>query len=134
MGLDAHIVEFYEANHRGFIIALFSHIVGRLLGIAEIYIIGTVVSSEFTFFAALVLAALAPMVNAVFAFVPGALGILEGANGGMLYLMHMDPATGITIQIAKRLRAIFWILLGLFFLGAHDRKKVWEEEELIEQV
>ncbi len=134
MGLDAHIVEFYEANHRGFIIALFSHIVGRLLGIAEIYIIGTVVSSEFTFFAALVLAALAPMVNAVFAFVPGALGIMEGAYGGMLYLMHMDPATGITIQIAKRLRAIFWILLGLFFLGAHDRKKVWEEEELIEQV
>ncbi|MBT3181285.1 MAG: hypothetical protein HN337_02115 [Deltaproteobacteria bacterium] len=134
MQLDAHIVEFYEMNHKGFIIALCSHIFGRLLGIAEIYIIGTVVSSEFTFFTALVLAALAPMVNAVFAFIPGALGILEGAYSGVLYLMHMDPATGITIQIAKRLRAIFWILLGLYFLGAHDRKKVWEEEALIEQV
>lgn len=134
MELDSHIVDFYNANHRGFIIALLCHILGRALGILEIYAIGRAVSPDFTFFAALVLAALAPMVNAVFAFVPGALGILEGAFSGVLYLLHMDPAIGITIQIAKRLRASFWIVLGLLFLGAHDRKKVWEEEKLIEQV
>ena len=75
------------------------------------------------------------MVNAVFAFVPGAIGVMEGAYSGMLYLLHIDPAIGITIQIAKRMRAAFWILLGLLFLGAHDRQKVWEKEkELMEQV
>jgi len=134
MELDSHIVEFYETNHRGFIIALTCHITGRMLGILEVYAIGRIVSDDFTFFAALVLTALAPMVHAVFAFVPGALGIMEGAFSGVLYLLHLDPAIGITIQIAKRLRATFWILLGLLFLGAHDRKKVWEEKELIEQV
>jgi len=134
MELDEHIVDFYNANHKGFVIALLCHIFGRLLGVVEIYVIGRLVSDEFSLFAALVLTALAPMVNAVFAFIPGALGVLEGAYGGMLYLMHLDPSIGITIQITKRLRAAFWILLGLLFLGAHDRKKVWEDEELIEQV
>jgi len=134
MELDSHIVDFYEANHRGFLIALACHITGRLLGIIEIYAIGRIVSDDFTLFAALMLSALAPMINVVFAFVPGAFGVMEGAYSGALYFLHLDPAIGITIQIAKRLRAAFWIILGLLFLGAHDRKKVWKEEELIEEV
>jgi uncharacterized membrane protein YbhN (UPF0104 family) len=134
MELDSHIVDFYNSNHRGFAIALTLHVVGRLLGILEIYVVGRAVSDEFTFFAALVLTALAPMVNAVFAFIPGAIGVLEGAYSGVLYLMHMDPSVGITIQIAKRIRSVFWIVLGLLFLGAHDRKKMWEDEKFIEQV
>ncbi|MFH0800557.1 MAG: lysylphosphatidylglycerol synthase transmembrane domain-containing protein [Pseudomonadota bacterium] len=132
--LDTHIIDFYEESHRGFLIALGYHIAGRAIGIIEIYAIGRVVSDDFTLFAALVLTALAPMVNAVFTFVPGAFGVMEGAYSGVLYLLHLDPALGITIQIAKRLRAAFWIALGLVFLGAHERKKVWAEEELIEEV
>ncbi|HPQ80710.1 MAG TPA: lysylphosphatidylglycerol synthase transmembrane domain-containing protein [bacterium] len=132
--LDGHITEFYRANHRGFIIALLCHVGGRFLGVLEVYAVGRAVSDEFTFFAALMLTALAPMINVVFAFIPGAFGVMEGAYSGVLYLMNLDPAIGITIQIAKRLRAAFWIALGLLFLGAHDRKKVWEEERLIEEV
>ena len=126
--LDAQIMEFYEFSHRGFWLALACHIGGRLLGIVEVYAIGRVVSDEFTFFAALILTALAPIVNAVFAFVPGALGIMEGAYGGVLYLLHIDPSIGITIQIAKRLRAAIWILIGLLFLGVGQREKALHTE------
>lgn len=132
--LDSHIIDFYEANQRGFLIALFCHILGRMMGVLEIYAIGSIVSDDFTLFAALMLTALSPMVNAVFTFVPGAFGVMEGAYSAVLYLLHMNPAIGITIQIAKRLRAAFWIALGLLFLGAHDRQKVWEEDRLIEEV
>jgi uncharacterized protein (TIRG00374 family) len=134
MELDEHIVDFYNANHRGFLIALSCHVAGRLLGVLEIYAVGRIVSDEFTIFAALMLAALAPMVMAVFAFIPGAFGVMEGAFSGVLYLLHIDPSIGITIQIAKRLRAAFWISLGLLFMGAHDRHKVFDEKEMIDQV
>lgn len=131
--LDGHIIDFYKENKKGFWIALSCHTAGRMLGILEIYAIGRCVSDEFTGFAALVLCALAPIINTVFTFVPGALGVMEGAYSGMLYLLHLDPTIGITIQITKRLRAGCWILLGLIFLGTHDRKKAWREE-LIEEV
>lgn len=127
--LDSHIIDFYESNQRGFILALLAHIAGRLLGVIEIYAIGRVVSDDFTLFAALMLAALAPMVNAVFTFVPGAIGVMEGAYSGVLYIMHLNPSIGITIQIAKRIRSAFWISLGLLFLGAADRRRVWKEDE-----
>jgi uncharacterized protein (TIRG00374 family) len=122
--LDGHIVEFYNSSHTRFLAALGCHVAGRLLGVVEIYAIGRVVDDGFTLFAALMLAALAPMVNAAFAFIPGAFGVMEGAYSGVLYLMHINPAIGITIQITKRLRAAFWIALGLLFLGAHERRKV----------
>lgn len=131
--LDEHIIDFYKTNRRGFLIALACHTVGRFLGIIEIYAIGKCVSDEFTIFTALVLCALSPMINAVFTFVPGALGIMEGAYSGVLYLLHLDPAIGITIQITKRVRAALWILLGLVFLGTRDRQDALKKD-LIEEV
>lgn len=132
--LDSHMIDFYTADHKGFWVALLCHTAGRALGIAEIYAVGKCVAADFTLFAAIVLCALAPIVNAVFTFVPGALGVMEGAYSGVLYLLHIDPAVGITIQISKRIRAAMWITMGLIFLSTHDRKKVWKEEELIEEV
>lgn len=132
--LDSHMIDFYTADHKGFWVALGCHTAGRLLGAAEIYAMGRCVSDEFTLFAAIVLCALAPVINAVFTFIPGALGVMEGAYSGVLYLLHLDPSIGIAIQISKRLRAALWIILGLVFLGTHDREKVWKEEELIEEV
>ncbi len=132
--LDAQIVDFYELSHWGFWLALACHIGGRLLGVVEVYAIGRVVSDEFTLFAALMLTALAPIVNAVFAFVPGALGVMEGAYGGVLYLMHINPSIGITIQIAKRVRAAIWILIGLLFLGYGQREKAFHTELVEEEL
>ena len=131
--LDSHIIDFYKENRRGFIIALLCHLMGRLLGIVEVYAIGRCVSDQFTFFAALILCAMTPMINAVFTFIPGAFGVMEGAYSGILYLLHFNPAIGITIQISKRLRSALWIILGLIFLGTHDRERAWKEE-LIEEV
>jgi len=131
--LDSHIIDFYEANHSGFWFALLCHVMGKLLGILEIYVIGRCVSDDFTLFAALLLCALTPVVSAVFTFVPGAIGVMEGAYSGVLYLLHLDPAIGITIQISKRIRAALWVTLGLVFLSTHDREKAWKEN-LIEEV
>ncbi|OGQ23356.1 MAG: hypothetical protein A3C46_06065 [Deltaproteobacteria bacterium RIFCSPHIGHO2_02_FULL_44_16] len=126
--LDSHIIDFYQSHHRDFLIALGAHTLGRFLGVVEIYVVGRIVSDDFTLFAALVLCALAPMINLLFTFVPGALGILEGAYSGVLYLLGFDPSLGITIQVAKRLRAGCWVALGLLFLGAETRKKAYEEK------
>lgn len=132
--LDAQIIEFYEFSHKGFWLALASHIIGRMLGVVEVYAIGRVVSDEFTLLAALILTALSPVVNALFAFIPGALGVMEGTYSGVLYLMNINPAIGITIQIAKRLRSVVWILIGLIFLGYGQRRKVFHTELVEEEL
>lgn len=125
--IDAHIAAFYHHDPAGFWWALAYHWIGRCLGIVEIYVIGHVADAQFGWVESLILGALAPLIHLLFSFVPGALGVMEGAYSGALYLLHFSPSLGIAIQIVKRVRATLWTALGFIFLSAHDRRKVWEE-------
>lgn len=126
--LDDHIRNFYLTNKKGFWTALSLHCLGRLLGVLEVYIIGRCFSGEFTIFAALLLSALAPIVYFIFTFIPGALGVLEGASSGVLYLLNINPSLGVSIQVIRRLRSAFWIGIGFIILGSHDRRKALKTE------
>jgi len=119
--LDDNIKSFYSHNRSGFFAAVIYHFVGRFLGIVEIFIFGIAISPEFTFRMAILLGALGPVIISTFAFVPGALGVMEGAYGGLLYILGLDPAIGVAIQIGRRVRATFWIIVGLIFIGLHRR-------------
>ncbi|MDO8526816.1 MAG: lysylphosphatidylglycerol synthase transmembrane domain-containing protein [Deltaproteobacteria bacterium] len=111
--LDREVLGLYQKSHRAFWVALAYHLLGRLLGIMEVYLIGKAIAPEqFTLLIALLLATLAPIVNMVFTFIPGALGVLEGAYSGALYLLGLNPALGLTIQIIKRMRAGLWMAFG----------------------
>lgn len=115
--LDFKVAKLYQKSHSIFWEALGFHIVGRLLGVFEVYLIGQMITPKFTFLIALVLATLAPIINMTFTFIPGALGVLEGAYSGALYLLGFDPTIGITIQLVKRIRSLLWIGLGFVFIS-----------------
>lgn len=115
--VDGHIQDFYLMNRKGFWLALMAHIFGRMLGIVEIFIIGYAVDPRFTLGTALMLVAAAPVINFAFAFIPGALGVMESAFSAILFFLHFTPATGLTIQLIKRLRAGVWIAIGFILMG-----------------
>jgi len=115
--LDEKVLQLYQKSHFAFWSALTLHIAGRFLGVFEVYLIGKTITPEFTLVIALLLATLAPIINTAFTFIPGALGVMEGAYSAALYLLGLNPAIGLTIQIVKRIRATLWIGLGLIFIN-----------------
>lgn len=121
--LDQKVVAVYENSHTVFWQALALHLVGRLLGVVEVYCIGKAIAPQFTLLIALFLATLAPIINMAFTFIPGALGVLEGAYSGALYLLGLNPALGLTIQIVKRMRATLWMGLGFVFILTHRHRR-----------
>lgn len=124
--LDTDISEFYLENSKGFWAAFMLHLAGRILGIVEIYMIAEVVYPPFSFFDAWILGAVAPIINIVFTFVPGAVGVLEGASAGVLVLLGAPGSVGITIQIVRRIRQGIWIGLGFAALSVQERKQLLE--------
>lgn len=126
--LDFYISDFYIKNPGGFWSALSMHFFGRLLGVVEIFAVGMIFYPEFTIYAALLLGALAPIVIFLFAFIPGALGVMEGAYSGILYLLNIPPEVGLSIQIFRRIRALIWIIIGYIALGTHERKNILHPE------
>lgn len=121
VNIDAIILEFYSKHPREFWFALLYNCVGRILSIVETYLLGSQLNSNFGLSEAIILSALAPTINLLFSFIPGAMGVMEGAFGFALQLFKMPSSVGLTIQIAKRIRSAIWILIG-YTLTVKSRK------------
>ncbi len=114
--LDRHIMEFYRKDRRLFFVCYLFHFASRLIGIFELIFLARFLGVPMGPWEALFFAAVIPVTNMVGGIVPGTLGVLEGVVSSLFYALSWDPAKGVVLQIARRLRAFFWILLGLLFI------------------
>lgn len=126
--LDTMISSFYREYPLGFWTALAYQAIARAMGIVEIYIIGHLNNSALGWTEAIILGAVAQIINGLFAFIPGALGVMEGAYSGTMLLLGFPPSLGLSIQIIKRLRTAVWTSVGIMLLGKHDRGALWSKD------
>ena len=121
--LDERIMRFYHHSPRRFWAVYFLHFCGRFLAAVEIFLIAFLLAIPLKFSGALVLTSLSILINSLFTFIPGGMGIMEGAYGGLLQIMGLDPIAGVALQLVRRVRALFWILLGLSIVGFSVKSK-----------
>lgn len=116
---DRTLLNFYESKRGAFYQALFLQLLCQGLLVAEIYLIGTALVPAFTPALALVLAATAPLIAALFWFVPGAFGVLELIFAVLLGIAFGTggAAAGITLVLVRRARALVWIIVGMGLTG-----------------
>ncbi len=122
--VDERISIFYRRHPKRFLMVLSSHLMARLCGVLEIYFIALLLDIPLGLTGSLLLASLTILVNMVFVFIPGSLGVLEGAYGALFLLMGLDPAYGVGIQLVRRMRTILWVFIGLLFVVRFPRKVI----------
>ncbi len=115
--IDRQISHFYKQNKKGFFWAFLLHFFGRIAGAVEIYLIGYFLGLPITFTDAYLLASMTVLVNMVFIFVPGALGVMELAYTGIFSLLGLNPAVGTSLQVLRRARMLLWVALGFVFMA-----------------
>lgn len=126
--LDGNINSFYTKDKKRFYRVLLYQFVGRFLGVVEIYLIARLLSIPLLFTHALFLTSLTVLINIVFVFIPGSMGVMEGSYGFLLHLLELNPAHGIAIQLIRRIRTIFWVLVGVVIMGFYKPKERQKEE------
>lgn len=114
--LDEQVSQFYRKHKLHFFEIMLLQYVGRFLGVVEIYLIVSLLGLDISFTACLFMASLTILINLIFVFIPGSLGVMEGGYGALFYLMKLNPVEGVAIQITRRLRTFFWIFLGLLVI------------------
>ncbi|OGP08976.1 MAG: hypothetical protein A2048_03525 [Deltaproteobacteria bacterium GWA2_45_12] len=127
--LDKRISGFYRRHPIYFVLVLSFHFLARLLGVLEIYLIARFLDIPLGAMGALFLASLTILVNLVFVFIPGSMGVLEGAYGALFSVMGLNPVTGVAIQLVRRLRTLFWVLIGLGFMLTYYKLKKPKKRE-----
>jgi uncharacterized protein (TIRG00374 family) len=120
--IDRHISHFYKTNRWGFLAAFSLHFFGRLCGVVEIYLAAIFLGHPLHLMDSYLLASMTIVVNMVFVFVPGSLGVMEGAYAGAFALLNLNPAVGTSIQIVRRVRMVFWTAMGFLFMSQMKHK------------
>ncbi len=120
--IDGHISRFYRLNRKAFSLSFLFHFLGRLCAVAEIYLAARFLEFPLGLRDSYLLGSLTVIVNLVFVFIPGSLGVMEGAFAGVFALLNLDPAIGTSLQIIRRLRMLIWTAVGFFFMSRMNRK------------
>jgi hypothetical protein len=113
--IDQHVRDFYRSNRRGFYLALFFHILEKLHGVAEFWVIfnglGMSVSWGKCFF---IFAVVSTLDNLLF-FVQ--LGGMEAWVSSLLTLMGITrDKINFTAALFRRVRFLFWAVCALLFI------------------
>lgn len=131
---DEEIRHFYRKHKKHFFEILTIHFIARLYGPLEIYTIAQLIGYPISLLFCFYLTALTILINIIFTFVPSSLGVMEGGYGLLFQLLKMDFSYGITIQLIRRLRSIFFIILGLALILVYRPKKFSLNPDLSSQV
>lgn len=109
--------------------SFFLHLAGRILGVAEIMVIVFAVNGYFYFQFSMALGALTSFFGAGFGFIPGALGVLEMLYAQFFLLHGFTPEMGIAIQLVRRLRVVFWMIVGGILLDYNHVARFFRKKE-----
>lgn len=122
--IDQQISLFYKKHPLHFYEIFVLHLLGRLLGPVEIFIMAWLMGFPIGLLPSLYLAALTIVINIVFVFIPGSIGVMEGGYGYLFHLLRFDPAHGVSLQLVRRIRALFYVLAGLLIILFYRPRKI----------
>ena len=120
--IDSEISRFYHEHKGRFVLVNIFHGAGWMLGALETYVILRALGEGVNFDVAFLITSLAVIINSLFFFMPSNIGVLEGGQVFLFFTLGLNPAMGLTLGIIKRMRKIFWISVGWFFLTHLSRR------------
>ena len=125
--IDHRISQFYHHHKARFALVLSFHSLSWLLGACETFAILRFLGVQVEFPAAFLIAALTVIINSLFFFMPSNIGAMEGGQVFLLATLGLDPALGLSLGIIKRMRKLFWVLIGWILLTQLSREAMpWQ--------
>ena len=115
--VDTSISYFYRVHKKRFLQALFFQSLGWFMGICETYVIVTILDTGINFGFCVLLSSLTSIINALFFFLPSNIGVMEGGQVFLFTMLGLDPGLGLSMGLLRRLRRVFWTVVGWFLLS-----------------
>ncbi len=117
---DEKVRYFYNHQKKKFLLSLICFTAGWIISSFEIYVVLNLMDINISFSHAIIIESLSSIITGLIFFIPGSLGIQEG--GILLFfniLGYLRP-DAVFYAIIKRIRELFWLGLGVAFLGKFD--------------
>ncbi len=114
IALDDSIGAFYREGKLRFLASVAWHMAGWLAGALEVALIFFLISHPIDWRQAWFIGAMAQLAAVVGLFAPAGVGMYEGGHYLAASILGISPALGVSVALIRRVREIFWDLVGLF--------------------
>jgi len=115
--IDAHLLDFYDGNTRGFIASTVYHFIGWLLGAVEVLFFLHLMGVPVAPVDALIIETMVQPLTVAALVIPAALGVQEAGGVFLCRLLGLDDGAGLTLMALKRAREAVYNLIGLTVLA-----------------
>ncbi len=110
--VENNLLDFYHHTPRAFWGSFASNLACHAAAILEVYLILGFMGAKINLFGALAIEALTKLINLAGVFNPGNIGTYEGGNMLIAKIFGLSATAGLTLALARRVRAIFWAAVG----------------------
>jgi hypothetical protein len=111
---------FFLNRRRAFLAILALEIATNFTGIGESYLILRATVAHTSLAAAYLVESASRAAQVVFPFVPLGVGVQEGAAAVTLQALGYAASQGVSLAIIRKIRAVFWAAIGLFFVAKYS--------------
>jgi glycosyltransferase 2 family protein len=113
IALDDSIGNFYREGKTRFLGSVLWHIGGWAAGALEVALIFYLIGHEVNWRQAWFIGAMAQLASVIGLFMPAGVGLYEGGHYLAASILGISPALGLSVALIRRVREMFWDLVGL---------------------
>jgi phosphatidylglycerophosphate synthase len=106
------LLDFHHNSPRAFWVSFTLILASHCMAVMEVCLVLWLMGVKFGVLSALVVEAMTKLVNAVGSINPGNFGTYEGGTMLIVKMLGLTGAIGLTLGLARRLRALFWTSVG----------------------
>jgi phosphatidylglycerophosphate synthase len=123
--VENELLDFHQNRRGAFWGSFFLILASHGMAVMEVCLVLWLMGVKFGVLSALVVEAMTKLVNVVGNINPGNFGTFEGGNMLIGKMFGLSAATGLTLGLARRLRALFWTAVGgvCLFIPTRSRSR-----------
>lgn len=114
--LEAKVYDFYKHHPAAFFGMIACNLLAHLSSVVEVYLALRLLGFQSLISQAYIIESLTKVINFVFAFVPGTIGVYEGGTEVILQTLGFPVAAGVSLALVRKAAIVGWTSVGLLVL------------------
>src|SRR6476659_8695208 len=123
--IESKVYDFYKHHPGAFFLMVLCNLLAHATSVIEVYLALRMLGFQPQWAQAYIIESLTKVINFVFAFVPGTIGVYEGGTEVVLQTLGFAAATGVTLALVRKAGTIFWTSIGLLILTWRTLPNAW---------
>lgn len=124
--LESKVYDFYKHHPGAFFAMIACNLLAHASSVLEVYLALKMLGFQTQVSQAYIIESLTKVINAVFAFVPGTIGVYEGGTEVILQKgLGFTPAAGLALALVRKASIVTWTSAGLLVLTWRTLPNAW---------